>query len=257
MRSMSIGLLHALAVSSLMFVPPPFAVRGQGEGSAAAGGRQEKSARPEKKSALDDELLKGLGPDPLAGEDEPSAKASSPGEHGAAGTAENEGDTLDRELLKGLGDGEDLGEPGESNPLARLSRAMRDVEALVAQRRTDGETQRRQAQLVRDIDELIRRAETAEPRRQLVIFLVQRRTAVDRRSPGRPARPTTCHRGHSSGCCRRGTARRKPGRTVPHKPDMADMVARSSKGCGASCPSGSASKCYNRMKRSFCQNTRK
>jgi hypothetical protein len=135
-----------------------------GDGSAQEGGKpetaapREKALRQDKKPSLDDELLKDLGPDPLAGEqgrDAPSA----PRQSRHAGVNDREADTLDQELLKGLGEGEDMGEPGEKNPLARLSQAMREVEALVAKHRTDDETRQRQSQIVRDIEDLIRRAQ--------------------------------------------------------------------------------------------------
>jgi hypothetical protein len=127
---------------------------GQTEQEAQA----EKVSRPAKPSSLDDELLKDLGPDSLTGEQgrdaRSAAKRSRP-----SGATDGEADTLDQELLKGLGEGEVAGEPGEKNPLARLSQEMREVEALVAQHRTDDETRGRQSQIVRDIEDLIRRAQ--------------------------------------------------------------------------------------------------
>jgi len=131
---------------------------GQEGGQTEQEAQAEKVSRPDKKPSLDDELLKDLGPDPLTGEQgrdaRSAAKRSRP-----SGATDGEADTLDQELLKGLGEGEVAGEPGEKNPLARLSQEMREVEALVAQHRTDDETRGRQSQIVRDIEDLIRRAQ--------------------------------------------------------------------------------------------------
>ncbi len=82
-------------------------------------------------SALDDELLKDLGPDPLA-EEMADKQASSEGTRPEKSKS-SETDALDQELLKGLRDGEDVGDESGDDPLSRLSRQMRDVEALIAQ----------------------------------------------------------------------------------------------------------------------------
>src|SRR5262245_12769300 len=89
-------------------------------------------------SALDDELLKDLGPDLETDEmpgKEPGSKATADKE-----TKPGQPGSLDQELLKGLEDGEDVGEPSEDDPLNRLSRQMRDVEALIARQQADADT---------------------------------------------------------------------------------------------------------------------
>ena len=67
----------------------------------------------------------------------------------------------EQQLLQGLSDGEDLGEPGEAaaNPLAKIGQQMRDVERAISQRQADQETRRRQARIVRELDDLIRQAQ--------------------------------------------------------------------------------------------------
>ena len=46
--------------------------------------------------------------------------------------------------------------PGEDDPLAQLNAEMREVESLIARHRADAQTQQRQAQIVRKLDDLIR-----------------------------------------------------------------------------------------------------
>ncbi|HEY1600161.1 MAG TPA: hypothetical protein VGG64_11190 [Pirellulales bacterium] len=112
-----------------------------------------------KKLALDDELLEDLGSD-SAGLGETTDGTMEDRPRRALKSKQNSaGDALDQELLKGLGDGEDLGEPGVDNPLAKLNSEMREVESLIARHRADVQTQRRQAQIVRKLEELIRQAQ--------------------------------------------------------------------------------------------------
>jgi hypothetical protein len=132
---------------------------------APPGAKEDEPARRER-SAIDDELLKDLGPDPLAAEldgDMPADKTESDKQktkESSPKKPEASGDALDQELLKGLGEGEDLGEKGAGDdPLARLIREMRDVENLIARRQADEDTVARQEKIVRQINELIRQAQ--------------------------------------------------------------------------------------------------
>ncbi|MBI2824871.1 MAG: hypothetical protein HYX69_09310 [Planctomycetia bacterium] len=108
--------------------------------------------------SLDDELLKDLGPDPLGGDAAAPAGAARKPAGARSDKATSDGDALDRELLKGLGDGEDLGPPGEQDPLTRLNNKMREVESLMARSRSDDSTQRLQTEIIRDLDDLIKEA---------------------------------------------------------------------------------------------------
>jgi len=111
------------------------------------------------RTALDQELLEDLGADPLG--DDPAVVPGERATDAPPKSTRGSGDALDQELLKGLNDGEDLGQPGEQqqNPLARIGQQMRDVEQSIARRQADQETRRRQTQIVRDIDDLIRQAQ--------------------------------------------------------------------------------------------------
>jgi len=149
---LSLGLLITAA---LLAVVAPQCATAAGDEKLAAGGSQaaeqaKKAAR--EPSSLDDELLKDLGPDALPGEND--AKQSS-----AKRAKDAEADPLDRELLKGLSDGEDVDSPGEQNPLARLNKEMREVEALMARRRSGDDTRRLQAQIISELEQLIRQAQ--------------------------------------------------------------------------------------------------
>jgi hypothetical protein len=119
------------------------------------------SQKPERreKSSLDDELLKDLGPDSADLSETTDGKAEETRQPALKLKNDSAGDALDQELLKGLGDGEDLGEPGEDNPLAQLNSEMREVESLIARHRAGDQTQQRQAQIVRKLEELIKEAQ--------------------------------------------------------------------------------------------------
>ena len=120
---------------------------------------------------LNDDLLKGLGPDPLAeqvpaadrvkenksGAAKPNQKPASP-KSPAKPATRRIGDPLDDELLKGLDDGQNAPTEGdESNPLVRLNRQMRQVESLIAQSKLDPATQQLQQKIVHDLEELIKK----------------------------------------------------------------------------------------------------
>jgi hypothetical protein len=152
---MTIRLQLQLLAAALVFaiIAPSFASTAAGE-HPAAGGVESAASTKEKTDreprSLDDELLKDLGPDSLPGEDDAAQSSAK---------KMSDDDPLDRELLKGLDDGEDIGSPGEQNPLARLNKEMREVEALMARRQSGDETRRLQAQIVSELEELIRKAQ--------------------------------------------------------------------------------------------------
>jgi hypothetical protein len=133
-------------------------------------------------ASLNDELLKGLGPDPLAEPAAESGKANRPDaakpdaaksdqkpaatkpttkKSAEKPTLEPAGkrirDPLDDELLKGL-DVEGAPAEGEdSDPFVRLNRQMRKVESLIAQSKLDPATQQLQQKIVHDLEELIKK----------------------------------------------------------------------------------------------------
>lgn len=111
--------------------------------------------------SLDDELLKGLGGDPL--DDVPKSKPAAPptkppdAKPAIKKPAEN---PLDDELLRDLGDdsaprrspaGEDVGD----DEISRLTRRMREVERLIRSRQTDEATQAEQKKILAEIETLI------------------------------------------------------------------------------------------------------
>ena len=108
---------------------------------------RRKNRRRGSDRALDDELLKDSGPDPLAAEPKARCPRMSRVKRKAIPKKPDaSGKSLDQELLKGLGEGEDLGEERCAAPRwARLSREMRDVEDRISRQLADEDTIARQA----------------------------------------------------------------------------------------------------------------
>ncbi len=123
----------------------------------------QKPARAD--AALDEELLKDLGTDPEMElpDEKPAARPDHSKSTASKPSDESTDDPLRQELLKGLDDhgsaGEDIGEAGEDNPLVRLSRAMREVEGLIARQHADQPTRQRQQQIVDELEKLIQQAQ--------------------------------------------------------------------------------------------------
>jgi hypothetical protein len=121
------------------------------------------------KATLDEQLLKGLGDDPLTedllpkkqmgeeGEKAPQRdeqpSAEKPGHSKRPADKEN---SLDKQLLEGLGEGEDIGQPGD--PLVRLGEQMRQAGGLIRQTKSGNPTQQLQKKIVDDLEELIKQA---------------------------------------------------------------------------------------------------
>jgi len=120
-----------------------------------------KSATTKPASPLNDELLKGLGGDPLDEQAPPvdPGKVIEPNTAKPTGkpTSKRIGDPLDDELLKGLDDVESAPAEGDdSDPFVRVNRQMRKVESLIAQRKFDPGTRQLQQKIVHDLEELIK-----------------------------------------------------------------------------------------------------
>jgi len=157
----------AVALSALLFTLCVFG----GVAHAQQADQKPGEAKPAPAKSLDEQLLDDLGPDPLAepvgakpdaGADKPATADKKPANHPTkpkADSAKPAGDGLDEELLKGLTDGEDLGQPGEDNPLGRLNQEMREVESLIASARSDKPTQQLQSKIIQDLDELIKQSQ--------------------------------------------------------------------------------------------------
>ena len=184
--------------------------------------QQQPPAQPEN-SSLDEDLLKDLGPDPVADEAGPSPAVGR--RNSAAAGKAADGDTLDEELLKGLGDGEDLGASGEQDPLARLSQRMREVEALMARKRADGETGRLQSQIVHDIEELIKQA---RKQRQSSSSSSSggksgkgAQQTANRRDVSQPGRESTRSQQEAEAAARQSVKEARQGQA--RRPDMANM----------------------------------
>lgn len=136
--------------------------------SAAKQSREKNPLRDT--SALDAELLKDLGGAPR---DDEAKSTPLPEQRNRLrdvktkrdASAKQGGDgTVERELLKGVDEGEDIGEPSTQNPLTRLSREMRAVEARIGQQRSDESTRELQDQVVRHLEELIKSVRPSSPR---------------------------------------------------------------------------------------------
>lgn len=114
--------------------------------------------------SLDDELLKGLGDDPLDGLDKPPAKpkpAAKPAEKSDMKPAKRPKSELDDELLKDLDDVPGMKAKGapdeaeEKDPLARLNRRMHEVEERLRATKSDESTQQLQHKIVSELEALI------------------------------------------------------------------------------------------------------
>lgn len=154
-----------------------------GEGGASAAANKAEPPQDADRKTLDEELLEGLGGDPLD-LDEPAAndsESTGPDSSGPEATGPESSDkqqgeaadpdrpgnrkrgpSLDEQLLEGLEAGEDFSpdsEGEESDPLMSLSRKMREVEELIAKSKSDEPTQKLQDQIVRDMAKLIKELE--------------------------------------------------------------------------------------------------
>ncbi len=148
----------SIAAIMMLLIPTTAARTAKADEQSPATQVEKKDGKSSRRdtSALDDELLKDLGPDPLAEEmpgKRPSSKTA-PKEKPHSG----EPDALDQELLKGLGDGEGVGEQSGDDPLSRLSRQMRDVESQLARKQADTDTLDRQGKLLQEIEKLLHQA---------------------------------------------------------------------------------------------------
>jgi hypothetical protein len=108
-----------------------------------------------KPASLDEEVLKGLGLDPVK-EDLPAKDAKK--EKPAAN------DELDKELLKGLTEGEDIGAAGD--PLVRIGRRMQQAGELIGGNNSGEETQTLQKHILEDIERLIKQARQQQQQQQ-------------------------------------------------------------------------------------------
>lgn len=131
-------------------------------------------------SALDDELLRGLGGDLLEGLDEPRASQAGGAQTEKRMTGQNPDETLnglDEELLRGLGGdlGEDAGD--EADPLVSLSRQMRQVESRIRDSQSDEATQEMQQEIIRELARLIEQVKKQQQQQQQSSSSSQQQTA--------------------------------------------------------------------------------
>lgn len=189
--------------------------------SAAPSGDEpaEKPAAEEKPTtSLDDELLKGLGGDPLGELEDllpPKPKATTEESHRDAT------DELDDELLKSLERGEDMGGEGQDdgNPLVRISRRMRQVEKRILDNKSDDETQDLQKQIVSDLEKLV---EEIKRRSQSSSSSSQQQMTSAREKINQPQTTTSRRAGTPSDKAARDSTQRQ-GSPEVRKPDMAQM----------------------------------
>ena len=99
-------------------------------------------------ASLDDDLLKELGENPT------KAKKPMP-PTGAAPGGKPTGNSLDDELLKGLGEQpKSTGADDESNPIAAVTKKMRQVQQLMEHAKSDTQTRQLQGEIVTRLDPL-------------------------------------------------------------------------------------------------------
>src|SRR4051794_36969759 len=104
--------------------------------------------------SLDEELLGGLKDDTTLPGDKPKAETQKPKS------------ALDDQLLDGLNEGEDVTLGKEENPLKRITKRMREVEARIRAGKSDDDTQVVQKQIVRDLEQLIDAAQQQQQQQQ-------------------------------------------------------------------------------------------
>jgi hypothetical protein len=160
--------LIAISLIAVFLVPVAFAAEPGQKGPAKG------------TSPLDDELLKGLGDDPLLDLEKPATKDKPSGQMPSGlkpsmrdgGRKQTPGNPLDDELFKDLG-GQPAdhppGKPGtaaDDDPLVRLNRQMRQASDRIRSARSDEETQKLQQKIVRELDELIKQAQQQQQQKQ-------------------------------------------------------------------------------------------
>lgn len=170
--------------------------------SAAIAAEEQKPAAPRKAaSSLDEEVLKGLGLDPLTEDLLPEKPAPEKAKGDQAGDKDKEPSSkreaadqtkpaepseLDQELLKGLMEGEDIGAPND--PFMRIGRKMRQAGDLIARKQSGDETQTLQQRILEDLEKLIEQARRQQQQQQASSSSQQssRREMVKQSQPGQP-----------------------------------------------------------------------
>ena len=159
----ALGFLLAVAVVAA----PAFPVSAEEPAGKPAA---KQSGAKKKTSSLDDELLRGLGDDPLkeleppAADESPAPMEQKPSSGKPVSKPKPTGKTkptvtpLDEDLLRNLEGGEDraAGDAESSDPLVRLNRQMRQAEELLRARKSDDPTQKLQDKIVSELEELIK-----------------------------------------------------------------------------------------------------
>ena len=223
-------------------------------------------------ASLNDELLKGLGPDPLAEpargrsraqrrtkpaaakpdaakpEQKPAATKSTP-------SAKRIGDPLDDELLKGLDDGESTPAEGEdSDPFVRLNRQMRKVESLIAQSKLDPATQQLQQKIVHDLEELIKKMQQQKSSSSSSSESSSKQQTASRDKVKQPGAEKGKN-GARTATSRRRTVRSNCGNVKHNRPLWTRCRTCWARACGASFPRRPATRCCSRPSTSFCPST--
>jgi hypothetical protein len=125
--------------------------------SAAQPEGQGKTPPPaEPPSSLDDQLLEDLDNELLKGAGQRPGKPAQAAPQPEGDTPQD--DEPDRAADPGA-TGEDIGEPGEEDPLSRIGRRMRAAEGLIAARRPVRQTVELQQQIVTELAKLIEQLE--------------------------------------------------------------------------------------------------
>jgi len=130
----------------------------------------------------------------LGGDDEDTpdeattdAPSESPSESDAEmpDDAAPEENALDDELFRDLEGGEDLGAEGE-NPLVRLGERMREVEELIAAKRSGPDTQRLQREIAEELAKIIEQAKQQQQQQQSSQSQSQQQRTAERRQVRQP-----------------------------------------------------------------------
>jgi hypothetical protein len=191
-----------------------------GQSLAAPAPEKPKANKPAE--ALDKDLLKQLGDDPLADDLKPAdlkpADAKPTDKPGTAKPAAKPAadDSLEKQLLDGLLEGEDIGAPND--PLARIGKQMRQAGGLIGQSKSGGQTQELQKRIVTDLDQLIREARKQQQQQQSSSSTKQQKSG---REQVKQAKPGMAQSKPSDEPARDSSE--KLGKNDVRKPDMGQM----------------------------------
>jgi len=180
---------------------------------------------PERAPSIDAQLLEELRADSLKPEIDrqlfapglrPPGGEGSPA--GRRGPSLQRGAGFEGELIRELGP---AGVPEDQEPLFGIARQMREVEGLISRSDSGPQTQDLEDRIVRDLEELIKRARRCCRQCKAAAGSASRRVAPRRATP-QPGQKKPGGRKAGSKAVRNPNA--APGTSEPRRPDMDEMI---------------------------------